>query len=105
MMMPGVQKPHCDPPVLTNAAAARSRTSASRPSTVVTDRPATRDSGVTQATRGSPSTSTVQHPHWPCGAQPSFTESRPSRSRRTSSNDSSPGAVTSTSLPLQMKRV
>ena len=32
---------------------------------------------MTQATRGEPSTQTVQHPHWPWGLQPSFTERRP----------------------------
>ena len=35
-------------------------------------RPATRRAGVTQATRGAPSTHTVQHPHWPWGLQPSL---------------------------------
>ena len=74
MTIPGVQNPHCDPPVATNAAASASRAVGSRPSTVVTERPATRAIGVTHATRGSPSTSTVQQPHWPCGAQPSLTE-------------------------------
>ena len=53
------------------------RSAGSRPSTVVMDRPATRRAGVTQATRGCPSTSTVQHPHWPCGLQPSFGERSP----------------------------
>ena len=55
--------------------------------------------GVTHATRGSPSTSTVQHPHWPCGAHPSFTESTPSRSRSTESSDSPGAASTSTCSP------
>ena len=40
--MPGVQNPHCEPPVATNASASCSRTAGSRPSTVVTARPATR---------------------------------------------------------------
>ena len=35
---------------------------------MVTERPAIRTAGVTQATRASPSTSTVQQPHWPWGA-------------------------------------
>ena len=97
-MMPGVQNPHWLPPVATKAAAQRSRTSASSPSTVSTDRPATRRAGVTQATRGAPSTSTVQHPHWPWGLQPSFTEWRPRSSRSTSSSDV-PRSGTSTSTP------
>ena len=74
MRIPGVQKPHCDPPVATNASARRARTDGSRPSRVVTERPSTRATGVTHATRALPSTSTVQQPHCPCGAHPSFTE-------------------------------
>src|SRR5262249_23113372 len=54
---------------------------------VVTARPATRRSGVTHATRGWPSTSTVQHPHWPCGLQPSLAVRAPRRSRRASSSE------------------
>ena len=49
-------------------------------------RPATRRAGVTQATLGWPSTSTVQQPHWPWGLQPSLTERTPSCSRSTSSS-------------------
>ncbi len=100
--IPGVQNPHCDPPVATNAAAIASRASGSSPSIVVTDRSATRAAAVTHATLASPSTSTVQQPHWPCGAQPSFTETRPSRSRRTDSSDSPGSTATSTPLPLQV---
>ena len=101
MTMPGVQNPHCEPPVARNAAAAASRAVGSSPSTVVTVRPATRAAGVTQATRGSPSTSTVQHPHCPCGAHPSFAETTPSR-RNTFSSDSprSRSASTLTGAPL-----
>ena len=57
---------------------------------------------VTHATLASPSTSTVQQPHWPCGAQPSFTDTSPSRSRRTDSSDSPGSTGTSTLLPLQV---
>ncbi len=64
-MIPGVQKPHWLAPVEVNASTQRWRTSASRPSSVVMSRPASRATGVTHATRGAPSTSTVQHPHWP----------------------------------------
>ena len=60
-MIPGVQKPHWEAPW---AAKDRHQPSASgRPASVVTARPATRDAGVTQETRGWPSTQTVQHPH------------------------------------------
>src|SRR5207244_7917202 len=75
---------------------------ASSPSTVVTVRPSMRATGVTHATRGSPSTSTVQQPHWPCGAQPSFADMTPSRSRNTFKSDSprSRSASTTTGVPL-----
>ena len=102
MTMPGVQKPHCEPPVDTNASANGSRTDGSRPSRVVTTRPAMRTTGVTHATRASPSTSTVQHPHWPCGAQPSFAAVRPSRSRSTFSSVSPGSASTTTGSPLHV---
>ena len=71
----------------------------SRRSGVVISRPRTRRTGVTQATRGWPSTSTVQQPHWPCGEQPSFADRSPSCSRRTSSSDAV-GSATSTSRPF-----
>ena len=85
--MPGVQKPHWLAPCGTNAAAQRSRSSPGAPSSVVTRRPATRRTGVTQATRGAPSTHTVQHPHCPCGLQPSLTERQPSSSRSASRSE------------------
>ena len=97
--MPGVQKPHWLAPDRTKAAAQRSRSSAGSPSSVVTRRPATRRTGVTQATRGAPSTQTVQHPHWPCGLQPSFTERQPSSSR--SASRSEIPSATATSSPLR----
>ena len=61
--MPGVQKPHCNAPVDANAAAMRSRCSASMPSSVVISVPSTRSSERLQLTIALPSTSTVQHPH------------------------------------------
>ena len=85
--IPGVQNPHWLAPVAQNALAQRPRSAASRPSMVVTARPATRRAGVTHATRGCPSTRTVQQPHWPCGLQPSLGEWSPSRSRSTSSSE------------------
>src|SRR5262249_23291392 len=101
----GVQKPHCEPPVARNASAKRSRTAGSRPSIVTTDRPTTRAAGVTHATRGSPSTSTVQQPHCPWGAQPSFTERMPRRPRSTDSSVSSAAVSTATTRPLHVKLV
>ena len=61
--IPGVQKPHCNTPVDANAAAMRSRWSASMPSSVVTSDPSTRERARLQLTTALPSTSTVQHPH------------------------------------------
>ena len=72
--IPGVQKPHWLAPAAAKAPAHRALSSGSSPSTVVTDRPATRRIAVTQATRAAPSTHTVQQPHCPWGLQPSFTE-------------------------------
>ncbi len=92
-MIPGVQNPHWLPPDSHKAAAQPS--ARPRPSMVVMSRPATLRAGVTQETRGEPSTSTVQHPHCPCGLHPSLAERMPSRSRRTSSSDS-PSSGTST---------
>ncbi len=60
-MIPGVQNPHWLAPLAQNASAQRSPSAS--PSIVVTDRPAIRRTGVTHATRGAPSTSTVQQPH------------------------------------------
>jgi hypothetical protein len=102
MMIPGVQNPHCEPPLDRNAAAKRSRASGSSPSIVVTDRPPTRAAAVTHATRASPSTSTVQQPHWPCGAHPSLADVSPSRSRNTERSDSPGSTSTPTARPLQV---
>ena len=97
-MIPGVQKPHWLAPVAAKASAHAAWTSGASPSTVVIERPRTRRTGVTQATRGAPSTSTVQHPHWPWGAHPSFTDRMPSTSRRASSRVP-PVSGTSTARP------
>ena len=76
-MMPGVQNPHWLPPVASRQAAHAACLPLGSPAAVVTVRPATRRAAVTQATRGWPSISTVQHPHCPCGAHPSFTARTP----------------------------
>ena len=96
--MPGVQKPHWVAPQARNASDHRCCSVGLRPAAVVTCRPATRRAGVTQATRGASSTSTVQQPHWPCGLQPSSTASMPRRSRSTPSSVS-PSSGTSTARP------
>ena len=102
-MIPGVQNPHWLAPVAAKASAHIVATSGSSPSTVVTRRPATRRRGVTQATRGAPSTSTVQHPHWPWGEQPSLADRAPRWSRRASSRVI-PSSATSTSRPSTSSR-
>ena len=84
MTMPGVQKPHWLAPAATKAATQRSRERRRRTLEGGHRRPATRRTGVTQATRGAPSTHTVQQPHWPWGLQPSLTERHPSSSRSAS---------------------
>src|ERR1700733_5701655 len=60
-----------------------------------------RRTGVTQATRGARSTHTVQHPHCPCGLQPSFTERQPSSSRSASRREIP--SATETAAPLRVK--
>ena len=99
--MPGVQNPHWLAPVAQNASPQASRRSAGSPSSVVIDRPRTRRAGVTHDTRGAPSTSTVQHPHWPWGLHPSLGERDPSVSRNTSRSD--PPAGASTVDPVRVK--
>ncbi len=100
-MIPGVQKPHW----LAPAAVSRSihvGASASA-SSVTTDRPVTRLTGVTHATRAWPSISTVQQPHCPCGAQPSLTLVSPAWSRSASSSE--PLAAQVNGEPLSVKSI
>ena len=102
MTIPGVQNPHCEAPVVANAAIQAS--AAGRPASVVTSRPAARASGVTQATRGWPSIQTVQQPHWPCGLQPSLGVRAPRRSRSASRREA-PSSATSTGRPSRRNEV
>ncbi len=104
MTIPGVQKPHWLPPQPTSARVHRSTTSAGSPSSVVTSRPPRRRTGVTHATRGEPSTHTVQQPHWPCGLHPSLADRTPTCSRNTSSRED-PSSATSTSAPSMRSRI
>ncbi len=101
-MMPGVQNPHWLAPAAVKASAQAARSASSMPSRVVTARPVTRRAGVTHATRGWPSTSTVQQPHWPWGEQPSLGLRIPRRSRSTSSSDA-PSSATATGRPSTWK--
>ena len=98
--MPGVQKPHCRAPVAAKAAAKRSRSPASNPSRVVIDLPATFSSEIWQLTDALPSMSTVQHPHWPEGEQPSLGEVVSSSSRNAARRCG--WSPTSTDFPLSV---
>src|ERR1035438_10730658 len=80
--MPGVQKPHCRAPAAANAAAKRSLSVASNACLVVVDLPAAFSSEIWQLTDALPSISTVQHPHWPDGEQPSLGDVTSSSSRK-----------------------
>jgi hypothetical protein len=102
-MMPGMQKPHCMPAAATNASAICCRSAADRPSSVRTSLPAALAAGVAQVVTARPPTIARQHPHCPWGAQPSFTEWTPQRSRRVSSSDSSGRGSTVTGAPLSVK--
>ncbi len=102
-MIPGVQNPHCDAPAATKAVDNDSRKSFGKPSRVVIVRSTTRVTGVTHASRGSPSTNTVQHPHCPWGEQPSLAETTSNRSRKTESKVSPSLTDRSTALPSQVK--
>ncbi len=82
--MPGVQNPHWLPPVAHSASPHAAARLGSSPSIVVIDRFFTRRAGVTHDTRGCPSTSTVQQPHWPCGLQPSLTDRIPAAANTSS---------------------
>ena len=101
-MMPGVQNPHWLPPVAQKASDQRWTSPSDNPSSVVTDRPDTRRSGVTHDTRGWPSTSTVQHPHCPWGLQPSLTDRR-FRGPRSASSRVPPTSTNSTGWPSTVR--
>ena len=75
--MPGEQNPHWLAPSAQKASDHSLTTDSSNPSSVVMRRPAIRRTIVTHATRGSPSTRTVQHPHWPLRAAPVLRSSEP----------------------------
>ena len=82
MTMPGVQKPHCTPPLATKASPKTSRSRADRPSAVVSDLPSRSFILILQLRRDAPSTSTVQQPHTPSPEHPSLGLMSPATSRR-----------------------
>jgi hypothetical protein len=67
--------------------------------------PAALATGIAQVVTARPPTSARQQPHCPCGAQPSFTERTPQRSRKVSSSVSSLRGSTSVGWPLSVKRM
>src|SRR6478736_8825170 len=69
------------------------------PSSVVISRPATPCAGITQARAATPSTCTVQAPHWP-RPQPNLGPLSPRSLRSTCSSEASCDAVMSTLRPL-----
>src|SRR3989442_8067320 len=75
-----------------------------RPSIVVTDLPATPDTGIRQENMRSPSICTMQAPHWPA-PQPNLVPVNFSSSRSTHNNRVSSGAATLTGLPLTVKLI
>jgi len=82
MIIPGVQKPHWVPSFSWNACCSRlMRPLAASASIVSTSAPSQRTASVMQASRGSPSTSTVQAPHSP-PSQPRLAPVSPRSSRR-----------------------
>ena len=89
---PGIQKPHWTPAAETKACAVSCRSSVGRPSSVSTLLPSHFSVGVAHVTFACPSMIARQHPHWPCGWHPSFTDFTPQRSRRASRSDS-PGTT------------
>jgi hypothetical protein len=94
MMMPGVQKPH-EPPVATARQPLAIFVALERGHGTSVDA-----SPASHMRPEAPSTSTVQQPHCPCGAHPSFTEcNEPFRS--TFSNDS-PGRLDIDGAPLHV---
>ncbi len=67
--------------------------------------PRTRPASRAHETTGRPSTRTVQAPHEPSGAQPSFIERSPKPSRRTSRRLAPGSTSTETGWPFRMKSI
>ena len=67
--------------------------------------PSAASAGVAQVTLGFPSMSARQHPHWPCGLQPSLSETIPHRSRSVSSSDSPGRVAASLGAPFRTNRI
>ena len=103
--MPGVQKPHCNPPQAMKLSANVSRSSSEKPSSVRTLLPAAFSAGIAQETTARSSTITVQHPHCPVGLHPSLGEMSPQLSRSTSSSETPSSISTARLLPFKVNSI
>src|ERR1035437_4228784 len=100
--IPGMQNPHCRPPLRVNALAKMSLSFSVKPSRVTTFLPFDIFAGTAQDETALPSTRTVQQPHDPCGAQPSFGEINPACSRRTVISEVSSSIIAENVSPLRI---
>ena len=98
--MPGMQNPHCAPPLSRNASANARWSNSVSPSVVVTAAPSTSPIGVTQESRARPFTSTVQQPQAACGEQPSLAETTCASPRSQSRSESRGSPSKSSGAPL-----
>jgi hypothetical protein len=104
MTIPGEQNPHCDAPEATKQSAHSSRSASDSPSWVTTLRPSACPAFWAHDTTALPSTSTVQAPQEPSGAQPSFTDVAPHTSRSSSSRLMPGRTSASTGAPFSVNR-
>src|SRR6267142_854642 len=104
-IMPGVQKPHCNPWQARNASCSGLNPSPGvSPSIVVTAAPSHCTASSRQARALSPSSSTVHAPHTPC-SQPTCVPVSPRSSRRKSLSERRGSISRSTGSPLTVRRV
>ena len=83
--IPGMQNPHCKPPLAANASANTLRSPSGTPSSVMISLPSIFSSDCWHDTTALPSINTVQHPHCPDGEQPSLGDVTSSSSRNAAS--------------------
>ncbi len=100
--IPGMQNPHWTPPVSVNDLAKMSLSFSVSPSSVMTFLPFAFFAGTAQDATALPSTMTVQQPHDPCGAHPSFGDVSPACSRRTVISEVSSSISAENTPPLRI---
>ena len=104
-IMPGVQKPHSNPPSSQNASCTGCNSFLlPSPSMVTSERPWTSWARVAQALRGRPSSSTVQAPHTST-SQLVLTPRSPSERRRKSDSNSSGATAARCGAPFNSNRI